>query len=81
MKRRNFLRKALAGSTLTMMGLPTAQTRAADPGFSNYKALVCVFLDGGNDAWNSFVPIGSSGNSGYGKYAEGRADLAVDNNS
>ena len=81
MKRRNFLRKALAGSTLTMMGLPTAKTRAVDPGFSNYKALVCVFLDGGNDAWNSFVPIGSSGNSGYGKYAEGRADLAVENNS
>ena len=53
MKRRNFLKSGLAG--LSMMGMPQLGLKAAAPSFSGYKALVCIFLNGGNDAWNSFV--------------------------
>jgi uncharacterized protein (DUF1501 family) len=34
-------------------------TAAAAGGGTNYKALVCVFLNGGNDAHNTVVPVGS----------------------
>jgi uncharacterized protein (DUF1501 family) len=59
-KRRDFLKGAAclaasgAASTcvpqLSMMGTALAQ------GASGYKALVCVYLDGGNDAWNLLIP-------------------------
>ena len=35
--------------------------------FADYKALVCVFLFGGNDSWNMVVP---SSNAEYSEYAE-----------
>lgn len=37
---------------LRMMGTALASTSA----LSGYKALVCVYLNGGNDAWNMLVP-------------------------
>ena len=38
-----------------MIGLPKIGLNAAIPNSvqSNYKALVCIYLDGGNDAWNT----------------------------
>ncbi len=39
----------------------------------DFKALVCVFLQGGNDANNMIVPTGS----GYAAYAAARANLAL----
>ena len=48
-----------------------AQGGAADSG---YKALVCVFLFGGNDANNTLVPFDSVG---YGNYARLRGPLAL----
>ena len=59
MKRRNFLKSSLTG--LSMIGLPQVGTKAAAPSFSDYKALVYINLDGGNDAWNSFIPASGSG--------------------
>jgi uncharacterized protein (DUF1501 family) len=41
---------------------------------ADYKALVCLFLQGGNDATNLVIP---SDNAGYATYARARADLAV----
>ena len=41
---------------LRMMGTALASTAA----FSDYKALVCVYLAGGNDAWNLLVPYDAS---------------------
>ncbi len=63
--RRDFLRglsaTLIAGSAqalLPQLGIvgnalaATAQSKA----FGNYRALVCVYLDGGNDSWNLLVP-------------------------
>lgn len=44
---------------------------------ADYKALVCVFLQGGNDANNMIIPTGS----GYGAYAAARANLALPSGS
>jgi uncharacterized protein (DUF1501 family) len=41
---------------------------------SDYKALVCLFLNGGNDANNMIVP---SDDSGYAAYAAARSNLAL----
>jgi uncharacterized protein (DUF1501 family) len=40
----------------------------------DYKALVCLFLNGGNDATNLVVP---SDSAGYAAYARARGDLAL----
>ena len=79
MRRRKFLKNGLAG--LSMLGLPQIGLNAAIPNSvkNDYKALVCIYLDGGNDALNTFVPRGSSGSTGYEKYKDGRGDLAVNN--
>jgi uncharacterized protein (DUF1501 family) len=44
----------------------------------DYKALVCLYLQGGNDATNVLVP---SDNSSYATYARARADLALTQSS
>jgi uncharacterized protein (DUF1501 family) len=41
--------------------------------FSDYKALVCVFMSGGNDCNNFIVPRGAE----YGGYAAARQNLAI----
>ena len=40
---------------------------------SDYRALVCIFLNGGNDASNLIVPTGS----GYAAYAAARSVIAL----
>jgi uncharacterized protein (DUF1501 family) len=73
MQRRNFLRHAgaLAGAAaLGQMGV--LASRAAPAG--DYKALVCLFLAGGNDTNNMVVPIDAAG---YANYATVRTNLAL----
>ncbi len=63
--RRDFLKSltatVMAGSArallpqLGMVGTALAATSSAKA-FGNYRALVCVYLDGGNDSWNLLVP-------------------------
>ncbi len=53
-------------------GLPRAAAVASD-----YKALVCLFLQGGNDGTSLIVPSGSD----YAAYAAARGDLAVGQNN
>jgi uncharacterized protein (DUF1501 family) len=43
----------------------------------DYKALVCVFLGGGNDGSNMIIPFD---NEGYGEYARQRESLALPQN-
>ena len=59
MKRRRFLKNILGTGTLGMFGAYSIPLMASAPNFSDYKALVCILLDGGNDAWNTFVPKGT----------------------
>ena len=52
---------------------------AADPPEPNeYRALVCLFLNGGNDSFNMLVP---RGNPEYAEYALERQNLALAQNS
>ncbi len=75
--RRDFLRKSCCSlASLGMMGalgrLGTMTAYAAQT-CSDYKALVCVFLFGGNDANNVIIPISTSG---YQNYAAARGSQA-----
>lgn len=79
--RREFLKKtcctAAAGFTaasFSRFGVLNAMAQAA----SDYKALVCVFLFGGNDANNLVIPTGVTE---YANYQRNRATLALPQNS
>ncbi len=77
--RRNFLRytaAACAGfGASSMFGLQQAALAAAPPG--QYKAMVCLFLFGGNDAHNLIVPTNTDA---YDVYAASRQSLALPKN-
>jgi len=65
---RQTLRAALGGasafSALGQLQLLQAATRA-NYSFGDYKALVCVFLYGGNDGFNTIVPISGAARTAY----------------
>lgn len=63
--RRDFLKTCAA---LSLAAQASAQTSA------DYKALVCVFMFGGNDGNNVIVPMETTE---YGQYTRGRAQLAL----
>jgi len=70
--RRNFLKglgAITAANTLPGLSLMNAYAQAAD-----YKALVCVFLYGGNDANNMVVPVQTAE---YNAYAGARGSIAL----
>jgi uncharacterized protein (DUF1501 family) len=74
--RRDFVRLACCSaataamvSGLSKFGLVSALAQ----GTTDYKALVCIFMFGGNDANNMLVPLGSN----YPNYASIRANLAL----
>ena len=75
--RRRFLRAASAGGFVYAFGRTPGVAFAQMAGggdFSDYKALVCVFLFGGNDSWNMVVP---SSAAEYNVYAATRQNLAI----
>ena len=80
--RRNFLGKSActamstAGLLDTILTLRQVNAVAADtvPATDPYKAIVCVFLYGGNDANNVLIPLESTA---YGKYLAGRTVLGL----
>lgn len=67
--RRNFLRLGL-GSIAAASAMNSYATG------SDYKALVCVFLNGGNDCHNTVIPIQTAQQS-YTQYAAARGSLAI----
>ncbi|MBV8503421.1 MAG: DUF1501 domain-containing protein [Paucibacter sp.] len=75
--RRAFLQRAgalsLAGSAAPFVLNLAAMGEAAAANASDYKALVCVFLYGGNDYANTLVPYDSTQ---YGDYVAQRPGLA-----
>ena len=66
--RRKFLRAAAAGGVAYAFGRTpgTVYAQAAGTGgFADYKALVCLFLFGGNDSWNMVVPTSTAEYDAY----------------
>jgi uncharacterized protein (DUF1501 family) len=55
---------------LSLAGMSAAAAETA----TDYKALVCVFLYGGNDPYNTIVPYDAAT---YKKYAEARTDIGL----
>lgn len=85
LNRRDFMKYLTQASALGALGSVgqlslMSQAVAAAPSFSDYKALVCVFLYGGNDSFNMLLPTGSAAGTGHSDYASIRGSLAVANN-
>lgn len=79
LSRRNFIRSCCAAVGSTGLLSAMAQLRlmgavAGDSAGDDYKALVCLFLNGGNDANNLLVPYDTTG---YQNYAAARTTLAL----
>jgi uncharacterized protein (DUF1501 family) len=79
--RRDFLKRTccttaagFAAASFNRFGLVNALAQSSQ----DYKALVCVFLFGGNDSNNMIVPFSSSG---YASYQQTRSILALPQNS
>jgi uncharacterized protein (DUF1501 family) len=74
MHRRHFLHGCGALSAAAALGQMALFSPRAMAATSDYKALVCVFLFGGNDGNNTLVPIDSAG---YANYAAVRGQIAL----
>ena len=73
--RRTFIRCASLAAAGNVLGLrPFGTLNALAQGTTDYKALVCIFLYGGNDANNTIIPFDTSG---YNSYATTRGPLAI----
>ncbi|MDJ0812303.1 MAG: DUF1501 domain-containing protein [Woeseiaceae bacterium] len=76
--RRDFLRTsgaaAAAATFAATPGLAWSQGVGTTAPFPDYKALVCVFMFGGNDSYNMVVP---NTTAEYNVYAESRQNLAI----
>lgn len=76
--RRRFLKCAAAGGVAYAFGRTpqavSAATFSSSAALADYKALVCVFLFGGNDSFNMVVPRSAAE---YGAYATSRQNLAI----
>ncbi len=64
--RRNFLQKTALLATATGLGrIGVLNARAQSVPANDYKALVCVFMLGGNDGHNMLVPLNGSALTAY----------------
>ena len=77
--RRSFIQLASLAAAGSALGLrPFGVMNALAQTSQDYKALVCVFLFGGNDANNTIIPFDTAG---YDNYASLRGPLALAQNS
>ena len=74
MNRRSFIRSTLMASGAAGVVPFQAMSAFAQQGASDYKALVCLFLYGGNDSNNVLVPLDSPR---YSMYAAARQGLSL----
>jgi len=77
--RREFLKRTGAATAASaafahIPGMAFSQGMGTTAPFGDYKALVCVFLHGGNDSYNMLVP---RSNAEYNVYAAARQNMAV----
>ena len=76
--RRSFIKSAALAAAGSVAGLrPFGAMNALAQSNTDYKALVCIFLFGGNDANNMLVPFDANG---YANYANIRGPLALAQN-
>lgn len=77
--RRAFLKASAASAAAAAFahcpGTAFSQGFGTRAPFGDYKALVCVFLHGGNDSYNMLVPRSSAE---YGVYAAARQNMAIE---
>jgi uncharacterized protein (DUF1501 family) len=79
--RREFLIKSGAAAAATFAAYPGAafsQVIGTSAPFPDYKALVCIFLFGGNDSFNMLVP---RSNAEYAVYNNSRQNMAIAQNA
>lgn len=80
--RREFLRRSSvltgAGIAAAPWAINLAGLGAASAAGDDYKALVCVFLAGGNDCHNTLIPLDAAN---YAKYAKLRGNIAIPQSS
>jgi uncharacterized protein (DUF1501 family) len=78
LNRRTFIRSASLAAAGSAAGLrPFGALNALAQSASGYKALVCIYLFGGNDSNNTLVPFDTKG---YGNYSSVRGPLAIAQN-
>lgn len=76
MQRRIFLENVLKlGASIPFFSLATANMLFAKK-FEDYKAIVILELDGGNDSFNTFIPMEATS---YAEYKKSRNDIAINN--
>ena len=75
MRRRDFLKL----SAIATLALALPKEAFAGDSSSDYKAIVVVYLTGGNDGLNMFIPSIDDENKGYPAYEKGRENLKVNN--
>ncbi|MBV1776906.1 DUF1501 domain-containing protein [Burkholderiaceae bacterium DAT-1] len=77
--RRHFLKGAAATAALSQLSWLNAMAAGTTTsGAGDYRALVCVFLFGGNDANNMVIPTDANG---YAAYQKARQGLALAQNT
>jgi uncharacterized protein (DUF1501 family) len=76
--RRRFMKAAAAGGLAYAFGRTAGTVQAQSigvSGFNDYRALVCVFLAGGNDCWNMVVPTSTAEYNAYSRSRGGEAGV------
>src|SRR5271157_2762168 len=81
--RREFLRDTI--KSISALGAVSSmwkfgEMNALASGGSGYQALVCIYLNGGNDGHNTVIPI-STAQQGYALYQQNRGGLALPQSS
>ncbi len=74
--RRDFLKYVAISGLYSLGGFSKLQAAS----FQDYKAIVVLYLGGGNDGLNTFIPSSSDQKSGYGNYASIRDNIRVKEN-
>ncbi|WEM41542.1 DUF1501 domain-containing protein [Photobacterium sp. DA100] len=75
MKRREFLKKSIATAGLLSLSTGIGMRNLAMAAGGDYKALVCVFLAGGNDSHNMLIPTLPAR---YDEYSAAKGALALE---